>query len=697
MLLLYICFVSSSFLGIDFGTNFIKVAALLSSSKIEIVLNEQTKRKTPAMVSFKGNYPITSENAANIQRRIGISAQKMLLSNSSSVIRGFTHFIGKKETDELKSYLKEKHYDFEIRNTRINGVEEYIAIAMLLEHMVQHSNRQNPNRLVQGVVISVPGFFTQSQREILIQAAELAEIRILRIIDEKEALSLLYALEKSSNYAYGPQKVVFIDMGASTTTISGFEFSNSETNGKNIPKINELFYIWDDQLGGYDYDLRIAEYLMNEYHLESITQSLLYDAERIKEALSLSDEVNISCESIGKRIIFTKDTFDYICQSLYQRFSELLRSIPMKVDSIELIGGSSRISSLQDIIRNNIGEYSRSLNADESIAIGAAYAAGSASGIFRMTKVETCLLSTHSINLVTNSKNISLYQSSSSFKSKTARIEPVKHFSLVYSSKIPIGCDKVIIDWEIFYDSDFQSDSRVTLSFGFDDTSMICLKKSLIYSKTESNQVIQSHITTRVKTNEFNQSDFEKQIAKRLFLSFKNSESKNRRIAEARNSLESLLFETKGKIIKGGEWFTTISSDERQILLRHIDSSINWLEKNPYFDNEDELVERRKEFFDKIQRFQIRNQLISAIYSAKSSLLNSLNALSDRIAKLKASSLIDHATVDNMYLSESLEWVKETLGIDGNISIVDDAQALLSEIDNRNKKICSLLKKYDEL
>ena len=186
MILFFSIFVSSSFIGFDIGSETIKAAAIRSGRSIEIILNEQSKRKTPGLVSFETNLPITVENVRNITRRVGFSATSVLLRNQSAVVRAIPEIIGKRLSPELQSHFDNRYYGFKMNGTLVNGIEPHVVLAMLLDQFVHHAESQLQQGNIRDAVIAVPSFFTDLQRNRIAQAVKVAGLNLIQIIDDKD-------------------------------------------------------------------------------------------------------------------------------------------------------------------------------------------------------------------------------------------------------------------------------------------------------------------------------------------------------------------------------------------------------------------------------------------------------------------------------------------------------------------------------
>jgi molecular chaperone DnaK (HSP70) len=221
----------------------------------------------------------------------------------------------------------------------VNGVEPHVALAMLLQQATKSAENQLQQGPIRDAVVCVPAFFTNAQRLKVASAVKLVGLNLLKIIDEKHALALVYALEKTNFFTRDSRTVAIVDWGHGSLKIGGYRFSAKiETqkgrNPKPVPKVDELGYVWDDRIGGVDVDIILARYL-SQTSAKPITQLMLDDAQKLKLQLTLSDPANVSLESIGRRIILTRDEFTKnLCQNLFGKIGTLVKSLNQTLDSV---------------------------------------------------------------------------------------------------------------------------------------------------------------------------------------------------------------------------------------------------------------------------------------------------------------------------------------------------------------------------
>jgi molecular chaperone DnaK (HSP70) len=603
------------FIGFDIGTDTIKAAVLRSGRSIEIVLNEQSKRKTPALVSLETNVPITTENVRNIERRLGIAALPVLQRNRSAVIRHFPDILGKHSSPDLQAYFDSRLLDFNMEGTLVNGIEPHVALAMLLQQYAKAAENQLQQGTIRDAVVAVPSFFTNAQRLKVAAAVKLIGLNLLKIINEKDALALVYALEKTNFFTREPRSVAIVDWGHGSLKITGYKFSakiiaQKGRNPKPVPKVEELGYAWDDHIGGVDIDVLLSKHLSAKYG-KPITNLMLEEAQKLKHALTLSDSANLSLDSVGQRVIVTREEFKTLCEPLFAKITALAESFHDKFDSVEFVGGSSRIPAFQDLIAGILGPPSRSLNSDESIVTGAAYAGAMASGAFKLMDVNHEASSVHSANLSFGSNQVRLFSIGSGLaKLRTARLDAANasELELFYVSKVPAGTDDLIGKWSVIHEGPFPEVSRIVLSFIFNTKSAVELSKSQLFVKNEQGEISQTPLDVRLTYRPMKFSRETRLNQKLLITAFTTNDLRLGRIAEARNTLESQVFELRDAITSDPVWLQVTSPPEKITVRQLVNDTTQWLETNHEFEDETPLKEKARIVEESVRSIAYRVQ-----------------------------------------------------------------------------------------
>ncbi|MDJ0901389.1 MAG: molecular chaperone DnaK [Xenococcus sp. MO_188.B8] len=370
--------------GIDLGTTN-SVVAVMEGGKPVVIANTEGMRTTPSVVGFSKDEELV----------VGQLARRQAVLNPQNTFYGIKRYMGRKYS-ELQPESKKVPYTIrrdEIGNIKIRcprlkkefAPEE--VSAMILRKLTEEAERYLGEK-VTSTVITVPAYFNDSQRQATRDAGKIAGLDVLRIINEPTAAALAYGLDKKR-----PQTIMVFDIGGGTFDVSILDvgdgvFEVRATSG-------------DTQLGGNDFDRRIVDWLAEEFlEREKVDlrkdrqslQRLTEAAEKAKIELSGVSVTNINLPFItatedGPKHIETKLTrakFEELCGDLVSRLRRpLKRAIadagvtPMEIDEVILVGGSSRIPLVQDLVRSYIDlEPNQNVNPDEVVAVGAAIQAG---------------------------------------------------------------------------------------------------------------------------------------------------------------------------------------------------------------------------------------------------------------------------------------------------------------------------------
>ena len=371
--------------GIDLGTTN-SVVAVMEGGKPIVIANSEGMRTTPSVVGFNKDGELV----------VGQLARRQSVLNPENTFYGVKRFMGRQYA-ELQPESKRVPYTIkrdELGNIKIRcpklkkefAPEE--VSAMILRKLAEEAERYLGEEIT-GAVITVPAYFNDSQRQATRDAGRIAGLDVLRIINEPTAAALAYGLDQRR-----PQTIMVFDLGGGTFDVSVLDI------GEGVFEVRSTS--GDTQLGGNDFDRRIVDWLANEFlEQEGIDlrksdrqalQRLTEAAEKAKIELSnLSvTEINlpfITADENGPKHIemrLNRAKFEELCGDLVSRLRRpLKRAIsdaglgPMDIDEVVLVGGSTRIPMVQDLVRNYIDlEPNQNVNPDEVVAIGAAIQSG---------------------------------------------------------------------------------------------------------------------------------------------------------------------------------------------------------------------------------------------------------------------------------------------------------------------------------
>jgi molecular chaperone DnaK len=374
-------------IGIDLGTTNSCVAVMEGSEPV-VIPNSEGRRTTPSIVAF-------TENG---ERKVGDPAKRQAITNSTKTVSSIKRFMGE-SFDRVQKEVNRVSYkvlkgDNNTPRVKIDDRQyspQEIS-AMVLQKM-KKTAEDYLGQTVTDAVITVPAYFSDSQRQATKEAGEIAGLNVRRIINEPTAAALAYGLDKKKHEI----KVAVFDLGGGTFDISILElgdgvFEVKSTNG-------------DTHLGGDDFDHMVIDWLAEEFKGEHnvdlrkdpmAMQRLKEAAEKAKIELSSSSETEINLpyimpiDGIPQHLVrkITRAKFEQLTHSLIQATIEPCRKA-MKdaglsasdIDEVILVGGSTRIPAIQQVVKDFFGkEPSKGVNPDEVVAIGAAIQGGVLTG-----------------------------------------------------------------------------------------------------------------------------------------------------------------------------------------------------------------------------------------------------------------------------------------------------------------------------
>ncbi len=345
--------------GIDLGTTNSVIAALIGSEP-EIIANAEGSRLTPSVVAF------TKDG----QRLVGQVAKRQAITNPERTISSIKREMGTNH----KVKISDKEY-----------TPQEIS-AMVLQKLKTDAESFLGEKITQAV-ITVPAYFTDSQRQATKDAGTIAGLEVLRIINEPTAAALAYGLDKK-----GDHKILVFDLGGGTFDVSVLELGDDVVEVKATSGNNRL--------GGDDFDQRVVDYVSEEYKKDQgidlrtdrmALQRLIEAAEKAKVELSTVTTTDINLPFITAtqdgpkhlNVTLTRAKFDELTADLVEKTmgptKQALSDAGLtakEIDRIVLVGGSTRIPAVQEAIRKLLGkEPHKGVNPDEVVAMGAAYQA----------------------------------------------------------------------------------------------------------------------------------------------------------------------------------------------------------------------------------------------------------------------------------------------------------------------------------
>ena len=397
-------------IGIDLGTTY-SCVGVWQNDRVEIIANDQGNRTTPSYVAF----------TENNERLIGDAAKNQTAMNPQNTVFDAKRLIGRKFSDQqVQDDMKDWSYkvipgpaDKPMIEVEFNGETKQFAaeeISSMVLIKMKEIAESYLGKKVTDAVVTVPAYFNDSQRQATKDAATIAGLNCLRIINEPTAAAIAYGLDKNKD---DDTNVLIFDLGGGTFDVSllnieGGIFEVKATAG-------------DTHLGGEDFDSRLLRHFSEEFkrkHKKDISgnpralRRLRTACERAKRTLSSTTQTTIEIDSLYDGIDFyttiTRARFEELCMDLFRKCMEPVEKTirdakmdKMKIDEIVLVGGSTRIPKIQQMLSDffNGKELNKSINPDEAVAFGATVQAAILTGQGNETVKDLLLLDVTPLSL----------------------------------------------------------------------------------------------------------------------------------------------------------------------------------------------------------------------------------------------------------------------------------------------------------
>ncbi|XP_040006269.1 hypoxia up-regulated protein 1 isoform X2 [Xiphias gladius] len=400
--------VTVAVMSVDLGSEWMKMAIVKPGVPMEIVLNKESRRKTPAVVCLKEN-----------ERLFGDSALGVSVKNPKTVYRHLQSLLGKKHNNLQVALYQKRFPEHQLQEESVRGTvyfknseemqytpEELLGMVLNYSRGLAQDFAEQP---IKDAVITVPAFFNQAERRAVLQAAHIAGLKVLQLINDNTAVALNYGVFRRKDIDNTAKNVMFYDMGSGSTTATIVTYQTVKTKESGTqPQLQIRGVGFDRGLGGFEMDLRLRDHLAKLFNEQKKSKKdvrenhramakLLKEAQRLKTVLSANVDFMAQVEGLMDDIDFkakvTRSAFEELCADLFERVprpvQDALMAAEMKMDEIEqviLVGGSTRVPKVQEVLLQAVGkeELGKNINADEAAAMGAVYQAAALSKAFKV-------------------------------------------------------------------------------------------------------------------------------------------------------------------------------------------------------------------------------------------------------------------------------------------------------------------------
>ena len=563
----------SKIIGIDLGTTN-SCVSVLEGGEAHVIPNPEGGRTTPSVVAFKKG-----------ERIVGDAAKRQAITNPNTV-SSIKRLMGTSKKVELegKKYTPEE------------------ISAMILSYMKDYAESYLGEKVTKAV-ITVPAYFNDSQRQATKNAGKIAGLEVERIINEPTAAALAYGLDKQDK----SHTVLVYDLGGGTFDVSVLELGDGVFEVKGTGGNNHL--------GGDDFDERIMDYLIKEFKKENnvdlskdkmAMQRLKEVAEKAKKDLSGMTTTQVSAPFISQGedgplhldVTLTRAKFEELISDLVEStikpVREAMKEAKVKkedIDKVLLVGGSTRIPMVQELIKNELGkEPSREVNPDEVVSMGAAIQGGVLTGdvndivLLDVTPLSLGLETLGGVMTVLIPKNTTIPTSKKQVFSTAADNQPAVDIRVLQGERSMADDNKTLGNFQLTgIPAAPRGVPQIEVTFDIDANGIVNVKaKDLGTNKeqkitiTASTNLSDDEIDRMVKEAEEN----------------KEKDNKRKEEAELRNDAEQLVFQTEKSLKDLGDKVSDKEKEEAEDLIKDLKKALE-------DDDLDEIKEKKEALQEK--------------------------------------------------------------------------------------------------
>ena len=571
----------SKIIGIDLGTTN-SCVAIYEGGEAKVIANPEGERTTPSVVAFKNGEII-----------VGGAAKRQMITNKDTIY-SIKRLMG---TDKKVEANGKKYTPQEI-SAMILGDLKKTAEAYLGEK-------------VSKAVITVPAYFNDAQRQATKDAGKIAGLEVERIINEPTAAALAYGLDKQEEN----QTVLVYDLGGGTFDVSILELGDGVFEVKSTSGNNEL--------GGDDFDKRIMDYLVDEFKKENkvdlskdkmAMQRIKDAAEKAKKDLSGVTTTQISLPFLSQgedgplhlEMNLTRAKFEELCHDLFESTLEPVRKAlkdakltKKDIDKVILVGGSTRIPKVQELIKNEIGkEPSKGVNPDEVVAMGAAIQGGVLTGdvndivLLDVTPLSLGIETLGGVCTVLIPRNTTIPTSKSEIFSTAADNQPAVDIHILQGERSMASDNKTLGRFQLTgIPAAPRGVPQIQVTFDIDANGIVNVKAKDLGTNKE--QAITITASTNLSDDEIDKMVKEAEANR-------EADSKRKEEADLKNESEQLIFMTEKSIKDLGDKVDEKDKKQAEDLIKDLEEALKKDDLDDIKAKKDKLQEKAMELGAKV-------------------------------------------------------------------------------------------------